>query len=472
VAERRAALSLGARLLVGVLGVVLVVWLATAVYAYVDARHEVNELLDAHLAQSASLIVAQLGHDFAEIELEHAPALDKSNRRVAFQVWEAGRTLRLHSANAPSVRLSSKEEGFGAARIDGRGWRVFSAWDARHRFLVQVGERDETRREIAAGVARNLLVPLALALPLLALFVWLSIRGGLAPLRSLGRQVQERHPSNLSSLAEQNIPGEVVPLVRSLNGLFERVARSIESERRFTADAAHELRTPLAALKTQAQVARGASEDAVRARSLDAVIAGCDRMAHLVEQLLTLARVDSAQKSERPQALELRALVGQAIADMAPVALAAGIELQLTDGPIVQVEGYAGLLAILIRNLLDNAVRYSRSGTLVSVEISDGTHPRLSVIDQGPGIPPEERDKVGQRFYRVLGTGREGSGLGLSIAQRIAEIHRGSLQLADGPGGVGLHATVSFAQAGRGSRGGASLGGEEAARRGKWVRSV
>jgi len=452
VAERRAAFSLGARLLGGVLGVVLVVWLATAVYAYVDARREVNELLDAHLAQSASLIVAQLGHDFEEIELEHAPALDKSNRRVAFQVWEDGRTLRLHSANAPSVRLSSNEEGFSAVRIDGRGWRVFSAWDARHRFLVQVGERDETRREIATGVARNLLVPLALALPLLALFAWLSIRGGLAPLRSLGRQVQERRPSNLSPLAAEDIPGEVVPLVRSLNGLFERVARSIEGERRFTADAAHELRTPLAALKTQAQVARGASDDTIRQRSLDAVIAGCDRMAHLVEQLLTLARIDSAQTSERPQALELRALAGQLIADTAPAALAAGIELELADGPVAQLEGYPGLLEILIRNLLDNAVRYSRPGTLVSVEISDGNHPCLSVIDQGPGIPPEERERVGQRFYRVLGTEREGSGLGLSIAQRIAEIHRASLQLADGPGGIGLRVTVAFAGAGTAQR--------------------
>jgi two-component system sensor histidine kinase QseC len=452
VAERRAAFSLGARLLGGVLGVVLVVWLATAVYAYVDARREVNELLDAHLAQSASLIVAQLGHDFEEIELEHAPALDKSNRRVAFQVWEDGSTLRLHSANAPSVRLSLNEEGFSAVHIDGRGWRVFSAWDARHRFLVQVGERDETRREIATGVARNLLVPLALALPLLALFAWLSIRGGLAPLRSLGRQVQERRPSNLSPLAAEDIPGEVVPLVRSLNGLFERVARSIEGERRFTADAAHELRTPLAALKTQAQVARGASDDAIRQRSLDAVIAGCDRMAHLVEQLLTLARIDSAQTSERPQALELRALAGQLIADTAPAALAAGIELELADGPVAQLEGYPGLLEILIRNLLDNAVRYSRPGTLVSVEISDGNHPRLSVIDQGPGIPPEERERVGQRFYRVLGTEREGSGLGLSIAQRIAEIHRASLQLADGPGGIGLRVTVAFAGAGTAQR--------------------
>ncbi|MGE5088890.1 MAG: ATP-binding protein [Candidatus Levyibacteriota bacterium] len=443
-AERRTASSLGTRILGGVLGVVLVVWLGIAVYAYIDARHEVNELLDAHLAQSASLIVAQLGHGLEEIELEHAPALDRSNRRVAFQVWEEGRTLRLHSANSPPVRLTSKEQGFSDVRIDGRGWRVFSGWDVRRRFLVQVGERDETRREIAAGVARNLLVPLAPALPLLALFTWLSIRGGLAPLRSLGRQVQERRPSNLSPLPTEDIPRDVVPLVRSLNGLFERVAHSIERERRFTADAAHELRTPLAALKTQAQVASGTGDDAVRQRALDAVIAGCDRMAHLVGQLLTLARIDSARSSELPQALELRALSVQAIADMAPAALAAGVELQLADGPVAPLVGYPGLLTILVRNLLDNAVRYSRPGTQVTVEISDGGHPCLSITDQGPGIPPEERDKVGQRFYRVLGTGQEGSGLGLSIALRIAEMHRGSLHLGEGPGGVGLRVTAEF----------------------------
>ena len=144
--------SLKQRLLVGLLAVVTAVWLATAAYSYFDARHEINELLDAHLAQSASLIIAQAGHDLEEIDLEHAPKTDKRARRVAFQIWERGSVLRLHSADAPSSRLARREEGYSSATINGKSFRVFSTWDAKRRFLVQIAERDEARRDIAAGI--------------------------------------------------------------------------------------------------------------------------------------------------------------------------------------------------------------------------------------------------------------------------------------------------------------------------------
>ena len=232
------AYSLKQRLLLGVLAVVAAIWLATAAYSYFDARHEINELLDAHLARSASLIVAQVGHDLEEIELEHAPETDKRARRVAFQIWERG-VLRLHSADAPSMRLSPREEGYSNATINGRSWRVFSTWDAKRRFLVQIAERDEARREIAAGIATSLLFPLLIALPVLAAFVWLSIGRAILPLSRLGLEVERRKADDLRPFAPQGAPREVLPLVRSLNVLFERVARLIEDERRFTADAAH-----------------------------------------------------------------------------------------------------------------------------------------------------------------------------------------------------------------------------------------
>ena len=171
-----ASYSLKQRLLLGLLAGVALVWVATSAYSYFDARREINELLDAHLAQSASLIVAQLGHELEEIDVEHAPTTDRRARRVAFQIWERGTLLRLHSTDAPSSRLSAREEGYSNANLGGKGWRVFSTWDARHRFLVQIAERDEARREIAAGIATNLLVPLLVALPILALFVWLTHR--------------------------------------------------------------------------------------------------------------------------------------------------------------------------------------------------------------------------------------------------------------------------------------------------------
>ena len=437
----RARYSLQRRLLGALLGAVALVWLATAVYSYFDTRHEVNELLDAHLAQSASMIVAQAGHELEEIDLEHAPQLGKHSRRVAFQIWEGGKTLRLHSLNAPQARMSPVEQGYSRARIDGKAWRVFSTWDDGHRFLVQVGERDKTREEIAAGVARNLLVPLAFALPALGLLAWLVIARALAPLRALGRQVESRAPDSLGPLAAEDAPAEVVPLVRSLNALFVRVEGLIGRERRFTADAAHELRTPLAALKTQAQVARGASDAAERSRALDNVVAGSDRAARLVEQLLTLARLEPDQLKERAKPCDLREIARAAVAELAPGALARGTEIELDADGAARIEGHPELIAVLLRNLVDNAVRYGPAGGTVRVELR-GTE--LSVADQGPGIPPEARARVTERFFRLPGTEASGSGLGLSIVERIAALHGATLALDEGAGGRGLRVEVAF----------------------------
>jgi two-component system sensor histidine kinase QseC len=445
-----AGYSLKRRLLLAVLSAVALVWLATAVYSYFDARHEINELLDAHLTQSASLIVAQVGHELEEIDLEHAPQLHKRSRRVAFQIWERGRILRLHSLNAPEERLSPRDEGLSSAVVDGKGWRVFSTWDDRRRFLVQVGEHDEARREMATGMATTLLAPLLMALPALGLFVWLIITRALRPLRALGRQVEERRPDSLGALAADDAPAEVAPLVRSLNSLFERVGRLIGEERRFTADAAHELRTPLAALKTQAQVARAAADPGVRAHALDNVIAGCDRAAHLVEQLLTLARLEPDQLRDRSERCELRSLAQQTIVELAPEAVSRGVQIELADGGPALIDGYAALISVLMRNLVDNAVRYSTAGGTVRVEVAlAGPRALLSVSDQGPGIPLEEREKVGRRFYRILGTGQTGSGLGLSIVRRVAEIHDATVTLDEGPRARGLLVTVAFHANGR-----------------------
>ncbi len=439
------AFSLKQRLLVTLLGSIALVWLATAVFSYFDARHELDELLDAHLAQSVSLLVAQTGHDLEEIDTERMPQLHKRARSVAIQMWENGDSLRLHSASAPVERLSAQDEGFSDAQIDGKRWRVFSGWDAERHYLVQVGERYDTRDEIAANLAKNLLLPLLFALPLLGLLVWFNVARGLRPLAELGRQVAGRDPGNLGTLDAGVIPREVMPLVENLNRLFERVAQLIENERRFTADAAHELRTPLAGLKTQAQVARASAIAAERTRALDHVIAGCDRATHLVEQLLTLARLDPDQPGSKAQACDLRALASTAVAELAPYAWSKKVDIDLAEGAAVEVTGHAGLIAILLRNLIDNAIRYSPEGAGVHVRAAgDGGAATLTVSDQGPGIPADERGKVGQRFYRVLGTEEFGSGLGLSIVRRIAELHGASVDLAESEQGKGLSVTVRF----------------------------
>ena len=439
------AYSLKQRLLATLLGSIALVWLATAVFSYFDARHELDELLDAHLAQSASLLLAQTGHEPEEIDTERMAQLHKRARSVAIQMWENGKALRLRSASAPRERLSAQDEGFSDALIDGKRWRVFSAWDEHRRYLVQVGERYKVREEIAVSLATNLLLPLLFALPLLGLLVWLYVARGLRPLAALGRQVAGRDPGNLGTLDAGEIPAEVLPLVDNLNRLFGRVAQLIENERRFTDAAAHELRTPLAALKVQAQVARASADAAERAHALDNVIAGCDRAAHLVQQLLTLARLDPDEPGSKAEACDLRDLARTAAAELAPFAWSRKVEIALAEGAAVQIKGHAGLIAILLRNLIDNAIRYSPAGGSVQLRAArDGRAATLTVADQGPGIAAEERDKVGQRFYRVLGTEEFGSGLGLSIVKRIAELHGAGFSLGEGDRGKGLSVTLTF----------------------------
>lgn len=446
-ADRHAPTSIKRRLLVMLLGTVAVVWLSTAGYSYWDARHEIDELLDAHLAQSAALLVAQASQELEEIDVEHAPQLHRYARRVAFQIWERGHTLRLHSANAPNVRFSPRDEGFSDAVVGDRRWRVFSSWDPKRRFLIQVGEQRDAREEIAARIGRNLLAPLVFALFVLGVLVYLSVSRATRPLSNLHGQVAQRDPENLQPIAVDDCPAEVAPLVDSLNRLFGRVTKSIDNERRFTADAAHELRTPIAALRVQAQVARAAAEDRERSRALDNVIAGCDRAAHLVEQLLTLARLDPAHVPVQPEQCDLRAVAKTVIAEIAPKAVAKGVEIELDEGPPTLARGDAGLLAILVRNLVDNAVRYSPSRTTVGMQIAPATAytgPAITITDEGPGVSADELPKLGDRFYRAMGTGESGSGLGLSIVKRIAELHRAGVRFAPGPDGKGLRVTVAF----------------------------
>jgi len=440
--------SLKQRLLVLAITTVATVWLGATVFTYFDAREEFGEILDAHLAQSATLLVIQASHELEEIETEHTPLLHKYSRRVAFQIWEGGSVLRLHSANAPEQPLAGREPGFSDIALDGRRWRVFTTWDDSGNNLIHVAESAQEREELARAIAANLLKPLWFSLPMLAVLLWLAIAKGLRPLVKLTGEVAQRAPENLAPLDAESAPREVLPLIDRLNKLFARIDASLQKERRFTADAAHELRTPVAGIKAQAQVARAATAEAERLHALDNAILGCDRAAHLIDQLLTLARIDTLG-NDMSEPCRLRTLAAEVIASLAPAALHQNVRLELSDGEEVVVNGSPVLLRILLRNLIDNAVRHTQPGTSVRIDVSDKFGSGfLSVTDNGPGIPAEELDKVAERFYRPLGTSASGSGLGLSIVKRIAEVHAASLQLARAQTGTGLSVKVAFKQQG------------------------
>ncbi|WP_420477056.1 ATP-binding protein [Noviherbaspirillum sp. ST9] len=423
--------SLQGRLVLLVLSAVLVVWLGAAALTWRDVSHELDELLDSHLAQAAALLVVQqakaLQDDDHTID---TPLLHRYAPRVAFQVFHEGQ-LVLRSANAPQSPMSStrKSSRFATVNIDGNDWRVFATYGAERDVQVYVGEQMTSRMSILWAVLRSTMWPMALALPLLALAVWWSVFRGVSPLRRLGRALASRRPDMLDAVRVDGAPSEMLPMVEALNALFGRIAALLESERRFTADAAHELRTPIAAIRAQAQVALAETDDTMRRLALQNTLQGCDRAAHLVEQLLTLSRME-ADAAPPMKELDLSAIAKRVAATVAPTALARNQALELHAPAPVTIRGNEALLTVLVRNLVDNAVRYAPPSARIRVALSGGGgRATLSVEDSGPGMSDDDIKRLGDRFFRVLGNNESGSGLGWSIVRRIAAVHRFEIQV-------------------------------------------
>lgn len=449
---KRPLQSLQGRLLALVLGVVGTLWVAAGLLSVRDAHHELDELLDGHLAQAAALLIAQQGHPGEDdgdedTVADDAPVLHRYAPRVAFQVWHEGR-LVLHSANAPAEPLAPMADGpaglgFSTQQHGGAPWRVFAAQGGERDILAFVGERMDARDSILAAVIRGLAGPLLVGLPLLALSAWLAVRGGLAPLRRLATALQQREPDATSPIALPAPPRELQAVTAALNALFARIGRLLDSERRLTADAAHELRTPIAAIAAQAQVALAADDDGTRRHALEGLRAGCDRAARLVEQMLTLARLEQGG-APPPQPVDLPVLARRIIGDALPLAQAKGqsVELEAPGHGVVHTD--ETLLGVLLRNLVDNALRYAPAGAqvLVSLQVPATGAWRLSVEDSGPGMSDAELAHLGERFFRVPGNDAPGSGLGWSIVRRIAQVLALEVRAGRAPSLGGLAVTL------------------------------
>ncbi|MCB1955705.1 MAG: sensor histidine kinase N-terminal domain-containing protein [Rhodocyclaceae bacterium] len=428
---------------------VAVVWCAAAFLTWVEAEHEAAEIFDGHLAQSAAMLVAQSSLEMeesgeADDEL-HAAVPHRYARKVAFQLWRRDGQLLVHSENAPNVPLGRIQEGFSDSQIDGVKWRVFSAWNSRQEILVQVGERLDARSDMADEVAEGLLKPLAWGLPLLFILLWLVIGRAMRPLATLAGEIATRSPAHLEPLREMVVPREVEPLVRRLDELLSRVAQALQAEQRFTGDAAHELRTPIAALCAQAEVALAAGCDTEKQRALTAVLEAARRMGRLVEQLLTLARADSQLVGDWSE-IDLVPIARDVIGEAVVAGRADEVEIELDAPERLIARGEPTWLAVLLRNLVENALRFSPPGELVSVVLADGPDGGVSlrVVDRGPGVAPQDRARLGERFWREAGQKSPGSGLGLSIVRRVAELHGAELVFEPGDGGRGLVVRLSL----------------------------
>ena len=317
--------------------------------------------------------------------------------------------------------------------------------------IVRVAETANKRNVLAREILLSVVIPQLLLILIAGLVVWFGVVRGLAPLERVQRAVSTRSHRDRSALAVEKVPGEVAPLLGSINDLLARLDRALTLQSRFISDAAHQLKTPVAALEAQIEVALR-EEDAGRLREgVQAALPGLERLSRLVSQLLSLARNEpDAARALSLASVDISALAFELATEWAPTALRQAIDLGFEGSatPVV-VQGDAGRLRELLDNLLDNAVRYSRSGGRITVRVLDAPRPAVEVSDDGPAIPAPERERVFQRFHRLLGSGRDGSGLGLAIAREIAHLHGADITLRDDADGVGNTFAVIFPAPGR-----------------------
>ncbi len=312
--------------------------------------------------------------------------------------------------------------------------------------LVQVAETRNKRSALASRIISGVTLPQFAVIPLAVLLVWVGLSRGVAPLNRLGSLIRRRLPTDLSPIPTAGVPEEVKPVIRAFNDMMARLEQNLQAQQRFIGDAAHQMRTPLTGLKMQTELALQEADPELMRASLRQIAESADRAAHLIGQLLTLARAEAShRKTHAIEQVDIEALARQATLEWVPAAMAKRIDLGFegTGWPL-QVSGNPLLLRELIVNLIDNAVKYTPEGGRVTVRTRTTDFALLEVEDDGPGIPDNERDLIFERFYRVLGNEVPGSGLGLAIVREIAELHRGSVQLKPGPGGSGTLAQAIF----------------------------
>ncbi|HID3655289.1 quorum sensing histidine kinase QseC [Serratia sp. CY70267] len=441
-------LSLRLRLILIFSLLALLTWSTASVVAWVMSRNTINEVFDTQQMLFAKrLATANLGDLLAD---ESARSLPKTKKLVhhgkrgeqdddalAFAIFDRqGKMLLNDGENGADFLFDGEREGFtdGERKGDDDSWRLVWLTSPDGRYRIVVGQEWDYRRDMALGMVTGQLVPWLATLPVLMLLIALMVGRELRPLRAVAAGLRRRAPDDATPLDARQVPTEVRPLVDALNALFARINALLVRERRFTSDAAHELRSPLAALRVQTEVVQLAGDDApMREHALDNLTVGIDRATRLVDQLLTLSRLDSLSDLAELAPIDWNDLVTMTLAEQDRQAHAAGVTLRYEHrGTPPPRQGETLLLSLLLRNLLDNAVRYTPQGGVVTVTLSERS---LTVEDDGPGVTAEHLARLGERFYRPPGQEQTGSGLGLSIVQRIAGLHGLQISFANRPAG-------------------------------------
>ena len=432
--------SLRARLLWFLLAAIVLAAGAQAVVAYRTVLKEADDIFDYHMQQMALSLRAGLPPSAAVGGIGSG----EQNFEFVVQVWTADGVRIFESAEQAALPQLAVL-GFADVRARGTTYRVFSMQTSG--LVIQVAQDMAARRNMAGALALRTIAPVALMAPLLMLIVWWVVSLSLAPVARVRTQVASRQADDLSAVSEEGLPDEVRPLVQELNLLFDRVRHAFDAQKHFVADAAHELRSPLAALKLQVQGLQRAPDASARDVAVSRLVAGIDRATRLVEQMLALARHEASMAAgAKPEPADLAETARLVISDAVAAAQARRIDIGISHADAAAVvKGQPEALRMLLRNLVDNAVKYTPEGGRVDVGIAaQGGGVELSVDDSGPGLPEQERGRVLDRFYRSGEPQAPGSGLGLAIVKSIADLHGATVALAASPSLGGLRVLVRF----------------------------
>lgn len=435
-------LSLKLRLTLLFLALSLTAWFAASLVAWQQTTHKLDKLFDTQQMLFAKrLLTMDLDEIRAPERMREVPKKAKHGHldddALAFAIYASDGTMLLNDGeNGRDIPYHYRRDGFDDGRLqdDNDEWRFLWLTSPDGKYRVVVGQEWEYRQDMALDVVSSQLTPWLVALPVMLLLLIVLLSRELKPLKKLAQTLRSRSPDATDALTTQGVPAEVRPLLDSLNHLFTRTQEMMTRERRFTSDAAHELRSPLAALKVQTDVAQLSQDDPqAQEKALAQLHAGIDRASRLVDQLLTLSRLDSLDSLDGVEQIAMADLLQSAVMDIYPSAQQAGIDIRLhINAPEVTRTGQQLLLSLLARNLLDNATRYSPRGSVVDVTLNTRS---VTARDNGPGISPDALARLGERFYRPPGQDATGSGLGLSIVKRIAALHGMRVSLGNAPEG-------------------------------------
>lgn len=450
--------SIRRRTLTLIIGLMLAGLALISVLNLHDSNHEIAEVYDAQLAQNARLLQgvmrmpladgahAQLYQAFNTALAEAVPrgAGHPYERKIAFQVWNAQGQVLVHTASAPSFSAPPNSPGFSdVVDLNNRHWRAFVLEDKHNDLKIWVGERDDVRADLVGRIVRHTLWPNVMGSLILAAMVWLAIGWGLKPLANMAATLRARHSGSLEPLQLNPLPSELEPMQAALNRMLAQIQEVLGRERRFIADAAHEMRTPLAVLRVHAQNLMESTNEEERRESLAFLISGVDRTSRLVNQLLTMARIEPKSALQKSPPIDLAATIRACLVELTPWLLSKDLELAFDfSNDISPVSIPTGVIDIALNNLVSNAANFSPPRGLITVKLTRcDDHLELSVEDEGPGIDEADRDRLFERFYSRGNA--QGAGLGLAIVQTIATRLGGQIRLENGQS-RGLKATLEI----------------------------